>query len=247
MSKFAGKVAIVTGAAQGIGAATAKKLASEGAKVAIVDVNQEQAQKTAATLDPTGDKVIGLACDVSNRESVAEMVAKVIDKFGKVDILVNNAGITRDAMAHKMSVDQWKLVLDVNLSGAFYVTQAVIPYMKEHKYGRIVSLSSSSAYGNVGQANYAASKAGIIGMTKTLAKELGRYNITVNAVLPGMTATDMIKTIPDDVMEGLKKLIPLGRPAEPEEQAEAICFLASDAASYITGVELVVSGGALII
>lgn len=247
MNTFLEKVAIVTGAAQGIGAATAKKLASEGAKVSIVDINQEQAEKTAATLDPTGDKVIGLACDVSNEKSVAEMVAKVIEKFGKVDILINNAGITRDAMAHKMSVDQWKLVLDVNLSGTFYVSQAVIPFMKEQKYGRIVNLSSSSAYGNIGQANYAASKAGILGMTKTLAKELGRHNITVNAVLPGMTATDIIKTIPSDVMEHLKKQIPLGRPAEPEEQAEAICFLASDAASYITGVELVVSGGALIV
>lgn len=247
MNTFLKKVAIVTGAAQGIGAATAKKLASEGAKVSIVDINQEQAEKTAATLDPTGDKVIGLACDVSNEKSVAEMVAKVIEKFGKVDILINNAGITRDAMAHKMSVDQWKLVLDVNLSGTFYVSQAVIPFMKEQKYGRIVNLSSSSAYGNIGQANYAASKAGILGMTKTLAKELGRHNITVNAVLPGMTATDIIKTIPSDVMEHLKKQIPLGRPAEPEEQAEAICFLASDAASYITGVELVVSGGALIV
>lgn len=247
MSRFAGKTAIVTGAAQGIGAATAKQLFSEGAKIAIIDLNAEQSQKMATSLDPTGDKVIGLACDISDDKSVAKMVAQVIKKFGKVDILVNNAGITWDAMAHKMPTDKWRQVLDVNLSGTFYVTQAVVPYMKEQKYGRIVNLSSSSAYGNIGQVNYAASKAGILGMTKTLAKELGRHNITVNAVLPGMTATGMIKTIPSEVMENLKKQIPLGRAAEPEEQAEVICFLSSDAASYITGAELVVSGGALIV
>lgn len=247
MIDFHGKTVLVTGAAQGIGLAIVKQLLELGARVAMVDINENKLREAELTLGFPQENTLCLACDISDPQQAFNMVSSVLDAFKQLDILVNNAGITRDAMAHKMSLADWQAVINVNLNGMFYVTQAVLPYLRERKYGRIINLSSSSAYGNIGQSNYAASKAAVLGLTKSLAKELGRYNVTVNAVLPGMTATDMIKTIPDDVMEQMKKQIPLGRPAEPEEQANAVCFLASDMASYITGIELVVSGGALII
>lgn len=247
MIDFHGRTALITGGAQGIGEATARKMAQLGAKVAVVDVNGPSVEALAASLDPSGTKVRGFACDVSKPIEVEAMTQAVLASLGPVDILVNNAGITRDAMLHKMSQEDWRSVIDVNLNGAFNLIRALVPGMRERIYGRIVNLSSSSAYGNVGQSNYAASKAALLGLSKSLAKELARNNITVNAVLPGMTATDMIKTIPEEVMAQLKQQIPLGRPAQPEEQANAICFLASDAASYITGIELIVAGGALIV
>lgn len=246
MNRLNGKVALVTGAGRGIGEATARKLAAEGAKVAVVDIDETSARRVASSIDPSGHNSLGLACDISDYAAVMQMVEQVMAKFGHIDILVNNAGITSDSLFHKMSLEQWQRVIDVNLTGTFNVCRAVVPYMQKQQSGRIVNVSSVSAYGNPGQANYAASKAGIIGLTKSLAKELGRYNITVNTIEPGLTATDMIKTIPGHILEEKVKKIPLGRPGQPEDQANVICFLASDEASFITGVELQVCGGSLI-
>lgn len=247
MGKFENKVAVITGAGRGIGFATAKKMVSEGAKVVLVDVNAADLSNAAGLLEQTEQKVLTVCCDITDSEQVEKMVDLVIKQYGQIDILVNNAGITKDALIDKITNEQWSQVINTNLTGAFCVTRAIVPYMKEHKYGRIVSLASVSAYGNIGQVNYAASKAGIIGLTKTLALELGKYNITVNTVLPGLTATEMMKTIPQHVLNEWEKKIPLRRLGAPEDQANAICFLVSDEASYISGVELVVSGGSLII
>jgi 3-oxoacyl-[acyl-carrier protein] reductase len=247
VGRFENKVAIITGGARGIGLATAKKMAADGAKIILVDINEAQLQEAAGCIEAPQVSVMTCVCDITDPQQVEKLAELVIKECGQIDILVNNAGITRDAMSDKMTDLQWNQVINTNLTGAFNMCRAVIPYMKARKYGRIVSLASVSAYGNVGQVNYAASKAGIIGMTRTLALELGRYNITVNAVLPGLTATEMMKTIPEHVLDTWEKKIPMRRLGQPEEQADAISFLASDAASYISGVELPVAGAALII
>jgi 3-oxoacyl-[acyl-carrier protein] reductase len=244
---FNGSVAIVTGGGRGIGEAAVRKLAAGGAKVAVVDIDESRAKQVSGSIDPDGIRAIGVECDISSAEAAKRMVDLVIGTFGAIHILVNNAGITRDAMFHKMDFEQWRKVIDVNLNGIFHVTRNVVPHMREQKYGKIVSVSSTSAFGAIGQTNYAAAKAGIIGFTKSLAKELARYNINVNTIEPGLTATDIIKTIPAKVMEMSLNSIPLGRIGQPEDQANAICFLASEEASYITGVELQVCGGATIV
>lgn len=240
-------VAVVTGGGRGIGAAIARKLFAEGCRVVVIDIDEKTAAATAGAIDATGDKSLALACDISSADSVNKAVEKIIAKFGTIDILVNNAGITKDAMFHKMSLEQWQQVVNVNLTGTFLITSAIVPCMREKKHGHIVNISSTSAYGNIGQANYATTKAGILGLTKALARELGRYSITVNAIEPGVIATDMLTNVPEEIKQGWLKVMPLARMGQPEDIANAVCFLASEEASFITGVELPVCGGFIII
>ena len=244
MFNLEGKYAIVTGCGKGIGACIVKRFLEGGvAGVAMLEYDEELVKKTAAELDPSGERTLPIRCDVSNGEMVKEAVAKAVEKFGTVDVLVNNAGITRDAMFHKMTEAQWDSVLNVNLKSMFYTCKEVIPIMRAKNYGKIVNISSVSALGNVGQANYAASKAAIQGFTKTLAKESGPKNITVNAVAPGYIATDMLKTVPAEIQEAWKKDIPLRRFADPMELANVVYFLSTDESSWITSQCIYVSGG----
>ncbi|MCM3568276.1 3-oxoacyl-ACP reductase FabG [Neobacillus mesonae] len=238
------KTAIITGAAGGIGFAAAKVFAREGAKVALADFNEEQGEKCARELQKKGYEASFFQVNVADRENVDEIVSKVLSSFGKIDILVNNAGITRDAMLAKLSIEDFQKVLDVNLTGVFHCTQAVVPSMIANGKGRIINTSSvSGVYGNVGQTNYAATKAGVVGMTKTWAKELGRKGINVNAVAPGFIETGMTAAVPEKVMAQLLQMVPLARLGKPEDIANAYLFLASDEANYINGTVLHVDGG----
>ncbi|MEQ6353263.1 3-oxoacyl-ACP reductase FabG [Lysinibacillus sp. M3] len=234
------KVAIITGAANGIGYAAAERFIEEGAFVVIADFNEDAGVSAAKHL---GDQALFVQVDVADRESVKNLVVTVIERTGRVDILVNNAGITRDAMLTKMTEDQFHQVLDVNLTGVFNCTQEVIPHMIAAGGGKIINTSSvSGVYGNVGQTNYAATKAAIIGMTKTWAKELGRKGINVNAVAPGFTETDMVKKMPENVLAQMRSVVPLQRLGTPRDIANAYLFLASDEASYVHGHTLHVDG-----
>lgn len=234
------KVAIITGAANGIGYAAAERFIEEGAFVVIADFNEDVGVSAAKHL---GDQALFVQVDVADRESVKNLVATVIEQTGRVDILVNNAGITRDAMLTKMTEDQFQQVLDVNLTGVFHCTQEVIPHMIAAGGGKIINTSSvSGVYGNVGQTNYAATKAAIVGMTKTWAKELGRKGINVNAVAPGFTETDMVKKMPENVLAQMRSIVPLQRLGTPKDIANAYLFLASDEASYVHGHTLHVDG-----
>ncbi|MEK5078967.1 3-oxoacyl-ACP reductase FabG [Solibacillus sp. FSL W7-1436] len=235
------KVAIITGGAGGIGLAAVKRFLEEGAKVAIVDYDKQQGEKIEAEL---GENVAFFAVDVSKLADVKEMVEQVVNRFGKIDILINNAGITRDATLVKMSEEDFEKVIQINLNGVYYCTQAVAPHMIAQGSGKIISTSSvSGVYGNFGQTNYAATKAAIIGMTKTWAKELGRKGINVNAVAPGFTATPMVEKMPEKVLQQMEGITSLRRLGQPEDIANAYLFLASDEASYITGHVLQVDGG----
>ncbi|MED3726632.1 3-oxoacyl-ACP reductase FabG [Priestia filamentosa] len=238
------KVAIITGAASGLGFEAAKRFMEEGAKVALADFDEKIGQESVEALRGKGGTVEFFKVDVANRDSVDSMVKNVVDKFGTVDILINNAGITRDAMLTKMSVENFQKVIDVNLTGVFHCTQAVVPYMIEKGKGKIISTSSvSGVYGNIGQTNYAASKAAVVGMTKTWAKELARKGINVNAVVPGFIATNMVKSMPEKVINNLVKTIPAQELGKPEDIANAYLYLASDEARYVHGTALHVDGG----
>ena len=239
------RVAIVTGAGQGIGAGVAKAYAREGARVAVIDMNIDAADSVAAEIIAAGGQAISVACNVAEREQVIAMAAKVTQVWARVDILVNNAGITRTAMLNKMTLEQWQDVLSVHLTGSFNCLQAVVDGMIERRYGRIIYVTSAAGVlGTIGQINYSAAKAGILGMTKSTAKELARFNITANAIAPG-AATPMTQTIRTDerFKEKYLERIPLGRWAEPEEIAPVFVFFASDASAYVTGQILAADGG----
>lgn len=238
------KVAIITGGANGIGFAAAERFASEGASVVLADYNREAGLEREKELREKGYKVKFIQVNVADRNSVASLVAEVIKEFKKIDILINNAGITKDAMLKNMKAEDFQAVLDVNLTGVFNCTQAVLPAMLEQGKGKVISTSSvSGVYGNIGQTNYAATKAGVVGMTKTWAKELGRKGINVNAVAPGFVETSMVATVPEKVIEQLKTMIPVGRLGKPEDIANAYLFLASDESDYVNGIVLHVDGG----
>lgn len=238
------KVAIITGGAKGIGEAAVKRFTEEGAKVVIADMDEAAGNVLVQTLTADGKDVHFVKTNVADRESVAQLVAETIDKFGTIDILINNAGITNDAMLAKMTAEQFQKVLDVNLTGVFNCTQAVLPTLIEKGAGKIVNTSSvSGTYGNVGQTNYAATKAAVIGMTKTWAKELGRKGINVNAVAPGFTRTDLVAKMPDKVIEKMTSVIAQQRLGEPVEIANAYLYLASGESNYVNGHVLHVDGG----
>ncbi len=237
------RVAIVTGGGSGIGESTVLRFVDEGAKVTIVDIVPEGANRVAEAVKEKGGEAQVSIANICKKADVDEMVAATLERFGKVDILINNAGINRDSIAKKMTEEQWDQVMDVNLKGTFLCSQAAAVPMMEQNYGRIVNTASIGALGNIGQANYAASKAGVMGLTKTLALELARFNITVNCVSPGATKTPMTAAMPPEFAEKLTKKIPLRRFAEPNELANAHLFLASEESSYITGQIIFVDGG----
>ena len=237
------RVAIVTGAARGIGAGTAERLAREGRSVAVLDLKESDGQEVVDRITAEGGQAIAVGCDVSDADQVTAAVDTVAERLGPPAILVNNAGVLRDNLLFKMSPDDWDTVMNVHLKGAFLMTRAVQKHMVDAGFGRIVNLSSSSAQGNRGQANYSSAKAGLQGFTKTLAIELGKFGITANAVAPGFIATDMTSVLADDVKNTMLAQIPLGRFGQGEDIAGAVVFLCSEAASYITGQVLVVDGG----
>lgn len=238
------KVALVTGAAQGIGKSIAMTLAKEGAHVAICDVNLEKANETAKEIEACGVNSMAVKTDVSKLEECKDLVAKVVEKFTRIDILVNNAGVTRDGLIVRMSEADWDLVLNINLKGTFNCTKAASTYMMKSRYGRIVNISSViGLMGNAGQTNYSASKAGVIGVTKSVAKELSSRNVTVNAVAPGYIVTAMTDKLTEDQKNIMLKLIPLGRLGQPQDVANAVLFFVSPLADYITGQVIPVDGG----
>lgn len=245
-------VAIVTGAARGIGAATARRLAADGNAVAVLDLDEAACQGTVDDITAAGGKAIGVGVDVSKGDQVEAAVARVADELGAPGILVNNAGIIRDNLIFKMTEDDWDAVLGVHLRGAFLMTKATQGYMTQEKYGRIINLSSSSAQGNRGQANYSAAKAGMQGFTKTLAIELGKFGVTANAVAPGFIQTDMTAATAErigvsfeDFIKHSAAQIPVARVGQPEDIAATIAFLASEEAGFVSGQVIYVAGGPL--
>jgi 3-oxoacyl-[acyl-carrier protein] reductase len=250
---FSDRVVLITGGAAGIGKATAQKFAAAGANVSICDVSEKSGHAAVAEI---GDRCEFHSADVTRRRSVQQWIERVVEKFDRIDVLVNNAGIVRDKLLVKMrageiipqmSESEFDTVMDVNLKGVFHCTQTVVPVMARQRGGVILNATSIVGMdGNLGQTNYVASKAGVIGMTKVWARELGRYNIRVNAVAPGFTATDIIQSVPEKILEQMKTHTPLGRLGTPEEIANAYLFLASDMAAFITGIVLRVDGGLVI-
>jgi 3-oxoacyl-[acyl-carrier protein] reductase len=243
--RFENHIAVITGASRGIGHAIAMRLANEGARVACVSRTEANAKKTANEINSLrSDAAKYYSVDVADHAAVQKIGAQILKDFGRIDILVNNAGMTRDALAMRMSLEDWDNVINTNLRGAFSFTQAILRAMIKQRSGRIINISSvSGIMGNAGQTNYAASKAGLIGFTKSLARELASRNITVNAVAPGFITTDMTAGLSDEVKKTLHAKIPLGKTGVPEDIANAVAFLASAEASYITGQTLCVDGG----
>jgi len=244
MKRLGGKIAVITGGAQGIGRATSQKFAEEGAKVILWDVDELKGNEFAESLRDKGLDAVFYKVDVVNADEVENATAKIIEEYGRIDILINNAGITRDATLKKMTIEQWREVIDVNLAGVFNCAKAASIPMTERKSGVIVNASSVvGLYGNFGQTNYVAAKSGVIGMTKVWARELGRKGIRVNAIAPGFISTEMVKAMPEKVLNIMEEKTPLGRLGTPEEIASAYLFLASDEASFINGAVLSVDGG----
>ncbi|MGD9855138.1 MAG: 3-oxoacyl-[acyl-carrier-protein] reductase [Planctomycetaceae bacterium] len=243
--RLEGRIALVTGGSRGIGRSIVERLAREGAKVAFVyNSNAQAADQVVASLQAEGRETVAMQADVASKEQADRVVRDVIDRWGKIDILVNNAGIIRDGLLATMEPENWQAVIDTNLGSVYNFCQAVMRPMMSERFGRIINISSVSAeYGNQGQVNYAASKGGMQGLTRCLAAEIGRRNITVNAVAPGFIATDMTQAIRNAAEGEIKKRIPVRRLGQPEDIAAAVLFLASDDASYITGHVLTVDGG----
>ncbi|WP_078408618.1 3-oxoacyl-ACP reductase FabG [Priestia abyssalis] len=238
------KVAIITGAANGLGLEAARIFIKEGAKVALVDFDEKTGTQRVEELRDAGGDAEFFKVNVADRNSVDAMVNGVIERFGKIDILINNAGITRDGFLTKLSVEDFQKVIDVNLTGVFHCTQAVVPHMIAQGKGKIISTSSvSGVYGNLGQTNYAAAKAAVVGMTKTWAKELARKGINVNAVAPGFIETNMVAQVPEKVINQIRGMIPMQRLGQPSEIGYAYLFLASDESNYVNGTVLHVDGG----
>ena len=252
MSTTEQRVAVVTGGARGIGAATAVRLAAEGRAVAVIDLDEAACKDTVEKITAAGGKAIAVGCDVSDEAQVAAAVTRIAEELGGPTILVNNAGVLRDNLLFKMSVSDWDTVMNVHLRGAFLMSRACQKYMVDAKFGRIVNLSSSSAQGNRGQVNYSAAKAGLQGVTKTLAIELGKFGVTANAVAPGFIATEMTKATADRVGMGFEDFkaaaatqIPVARVGEPDDIANAIAFFTGEAAGFVSGQVLYVAGGPL--
>ncbi len=244
MRRFEGKVSIVTGSAQGIGKEIARKLGEEGAEIILIDLNEERLKQTYEEFKNLGFKVSFFKADISKKEDVESVVSEIEKKYNVIHNLVNNAGITRDNLLMRMSEEDWDLVLNVNLKGAFLMTKAVIRNMIKNRTGRIVNISSVvGLMGNAGQTNYSASKAGLIGFTRSLAREVASRGITVNAVAPGYIETEMTLKLPQEVKDAFLNIIPMKRFGKPEEIAEVVLFLLSDSASYITGEVISVNGG----
>ncbi|WP_045520928.1 SDR family NAD(P)-dependent oxidoreductase [Neobacillus niacini] len=243
--RFQGKVAIVTGSGKGIGKSIVKKLSQEGALVTVTDMNKETCEETAKEVIQGGGKAIAIVGDISKAEDARSIVEKTIESYGRIDILVNNAGIIKDSRITEMEEDDWDKVVDVCLKGAFLCSKYTAPYMIEQNYGKIVNIASRSYLGNPGQANYSSAKAGIVGLTRSLSKELGKNYINVNAVAPGLTETDAIRNHPkyEKIKEIQKKDTPIPRIGLPEDVANAVLFFASDDSSYISGDILHVTGG----
>lgn len=238
------KVALVTGASQGLGRAIAIRLGASGAKVACIARNAEKLADTVKEIESAGGEAVAISCDVTKKESVDKALDEVLAKWERLDILVNNAGITRDTLVPRMDDEDWDAVINTNLRGTFLFTRAATRPMMQQRYGRIINISSvSGLMGNPGQANYSASKAGVIGFTRTVARELAKRNITVNAVAPGFIESEMSARVGDAVLAEAKKRIPARRLGKPEEVADLVLFVGSDAASYLTGQTLTLDGG----
>ncbi len=244
-NEFNGQVAVVTGSARGIGRAIAEALAKRGASVVICDILAQEAKNTAQEIASNyGVKTLSLSFDVSKGDEVEKAFKEILEEMGRIDILVNNAGITRDALLLRMKEDEWDSVISINLKSVFLCSKEAVKVMTKQRYGRIINISSVVAFtGNPGQANYSASKAGIVGLTKTIAKEYASRNITVNAVAPGFIMTKMTEALPENVKSEMLKAIPLGRFGTVEDVANAVVFLASPLAGYITGQVIHVNGG----
>lgn len=237
------KIAIVTGGSRGIGQAISELFAKEGATVIIIDL-LPQGKEVAEAINTSGGKAEFYSVSVTDKSAVENLFAEINEKHGKLDILINNAGITRDRTLEKMSEDEWNAVIEVNLKGVFLCTQAAVPYMKANKYGRIVSAASNVGLrGNFGQTNYAATKAGVIAMSKTWTVELGKYGITANAIAPGFTMTDMVDKIPEEHFAAIKASIPLKTVAQPIDIAYGYLYLASEEARFVSGICLTIDGG----
>ncbi len=245
MINLSGKTALVTGSTRGIGKATAYRLSEAGAKVVVTGRSEDRAREVAKEIsDSTGNEVFSVALDIGSKESIEEALKRVNEEVGGVDILVNNAGINRDTLFIRMKYEDWDEIIRVNLTGTFLITQLVVKGMLKKKWGRVINLSSVVAFiGNVGQANYSAAKAGLVGFTKTLAKELAPRNITVNAIAPGFIETDMTENLPEEIKQGFLSQIPMNRFGKSEDVANVVLFLASDLSSYITGEVIHVNGG----
>ena len=244
MGKLSGKFAVVTGAAQGIGAGVVKRFLEDGVDaVALVDLNLEAAQATARELDPTGKRAIAFKCNVAVPADVERCFAEILAAFGRVDILVNNAGIIRDRTIIKMPVEDWKLVLKIDLSALFYCTKQVLPGMIDRKYGKIVNMSSMGFMGSHGQSNYASAKHGVVTFSRVMAKEYAQYNITTNAVCPAAVATDMITAVEPELLKKKMAAFPRNRPAEVSELAAVVSFLASDDSAFVNGERVIVTDG----